>query len=470
MKKHLKRLGILLGVGLLGGFIYFWPLIDQIIRFSPRVTEASFAQPANPLEAQQQDLEYLASVLDYDRSFSADARDRFLAELESLRAATEPMGDAEFYMRTHALMALADNAHTGSDYVPAFRQFNRSGLDFYHFADGIYVVRAHQNHADLIGHKLISVEGNDTAAIFDALAEYGGGPRERRDLNSLYFLRSPELLHGAGLAAQPMQLTVTLENADGVQAEHVLEALPSVAESEFVYRHPYHTLRPDGFPEEEGQWARALDDDASAVPLTLTDDGDLVLSAPMDGGLYIRSNYLWEYPGHEVESQLVEALEGAPEGGYAFIFVDLRWNPGGRFGHAIPFAESLESALAPDGQVYVATGPQTFSAAIVTAALIKQHVPDRVTIIGEPFGDRPQFWAERGQPFVLPNSGYHMAYATGYHDWERPCSDEVEHCFPPSRKAAADIGDFVVDVLLQPTFAQYAAGEDPVLDWALAQH
>jgi len=469
MRKVLKRVGIALSVLTIGALIYFYPLINQFIRFNPIVTEANFDEPADKAEAQQQDFEYLAQILDYDRSFSAIAKEKFTQDLETLRQGSSALSDAQFFMATHELMAIADNAHTGADTVSAFRQFNRSGLDFYNFADGMYVVRAHRSHEGLLGQKLVSIEGNDIASVLVGLEKYSGGPIVRRYLISLYFVRSPELLHAAGLAGSQNSVTYLLEGADGQQSEQMFDALPSAAETEFAYRHPYHTLRPDPLPDEDGDWIRVLGGEGTAIPITLKNDGDLVLSAPLGAGRYIRVNYLQEYPEQPVETEMLDALHDVPDGGFPFLVVDLRWNPGGDLGHAIPFAKRIGETVAANGKVYVIVGPQTFSAAIVTAALIKQYAPQQTMIIGEPMGDRPQFWAERGQAFVLPNSGYYIGYATGFHDWERPCKSAIEYCFPPAQREAAEIGDLGVDQLIQPTFAEYAAGKDAVLDWVLAQ-
>ncbi len=471
MKKWLKWIAVVWAVTSLAAGIYFWPRIDQWMRFNPSIAEADFPEPAGALEAQRQDFTYLAQVLDYDRSFSDDARKQFLSEVEQLKSRTgEPLSDAAFFLETHRLMALADNAHTSGDGVSAFRMFNRSGMDVYTFEDGIFVVRAHESRSDLLGKRVVEIEGHTTDDLITKLRKYSGGPDSVRDHFSLFLLRSPELLHAAGLISASDKLSVTLEDDNGNLTEHTLQALPNAAETEFAYRHVYHTLRADSLPDEAGEWVNVLSANGVEPPLTLQDDGDLVLSQNMGDALYIRSNYLVEYPGHEVKSQLVEALDGAGEFGHKLIIVDLRWNPGGDLGNAIPFAETLGDSLAKEGKVYVITGPQTFSAAIVTAALVKQYAGGRARIVGEPMGDRPQFWAERGGPFVLPNSDYFIAYSTGYHDWEKPCSeDQTPHCFPASRDEAADIGTLALDEEIRPSFAEYASGKDVVLEWILAQ-
>ena len=149
--------------------VVYWPLLDQFIRFNPMVSEADFPEPANRKQAQEQDLQYLATIVDYDRSFSADAQSRFNSEIQSLIASPNELSDAQLLMKTHELMALADNAHTSSDHVAAFRRFNRSGIDGYPFDDGMFIVRAHEANRDLLGRQLISVDGIEiTELLVDA--------------------------------------------------------------------------------------------------------------------------------------------------------------------------------------------------------------------------------------------------------------------------------------------------------------
>jgi hypothetical protein len=465
MKRFFKWVLAIWAVVTVGLAIWFGPRLYQLYHFSPWVSEADFERPATALEAQQQDLRYLATVLDYDRSFSAEARARFSNRIKALLAAGVKLTDAQFYLETQALMAMADNAHTAGDSVAAFRQFNRSGLDFYRFADGLYAVRAHKTQATQLGKRLVAVEGRPVADVLAALEKYSGGPKARRDLISLFYLRSPTLLHAAGLAASPDKLTVTLADADGAEAVTELTALPDTSKTEFSYRHPFTTLSPWPLPDEAGEWVRALDAEKTDLPLTHAASDTATSVTRLGDGIYVRSNYLMETEYNPVTDELPATLDGAPKGGFSYIVLDLRWNPGGDLSNAIPFAKKAGEALSKDGTAYVLVGPQTFSAAIVAAALMKQYVPGRTLIIGEPMGDRPQFWAERGTSFILPHSGYHIAYATGFHDWQKGCDDSVAYCFPPNRREAADIGELKLDELVIPTFAQYASGQDPVLDW-----
>ena len=86
-------------------------------------------------------------------------------------------------------------------------------------------------------------------------------------------------------------------------------------------------------------------------------------------------------------------------------------------------------------------------------------------IVGEPVGDRLRFWGE-GRDMTLPNSGVTLHFATGLHDYARPCWGEpgcfwVMYFFPMHLKTIAP------DVTIPYSFADYRALRDPVLDYVL---
>lgn len=460
-------LGLYVLTNLIAAYI-FWPRIDQFLWFMPRIEPASFSEPANTLEAQRQDLSYLETVLDYDRSFTPEAREVFQSRIAALKFNTKDMTEAEFYLTTRELMALADNGHTGVASGPAFRAFNRSGLDLYQFSDGYYVVRAQSARAKLIGKRIIAIEGQPIEAVIRSLRKYTGGPNNWRDLQSLHLLRSPQLLHAAGLSEKSDELRLTYLDDSNTPYQLHVKAMAPVYETDY-FRHAYMTLSPEALGDEDMNWVRALNKDEDDIAPYLMDLSDVVVSHEVKGGLYIRSNYLMESRENPIKKMLLEPLKNAPSAGYDFIVVDLRWNPGGDFGNAVPFSRDAKSVLSDDGKIYVITGPSTFSAAIVFSALLKQSAPEKVLIVGEAMGDRPQFWSERGRAFTLPNSGYWINYATAYHDWEKGCAKTHEFCFPPNKKYNQDIEHLALDQLIELSYAKYAAGQDVVMEWIIEQ-
>ena len=172
--------------------------------------------------------------------------------------------------------------------------------------------------------------------------------------------------------------------------------------------------------------------------------------------------------------ELMEKLIGLLQGEIAprrpkFVIVDLRLNSGGDFFNTIVFAQALPKLIPRDGKILVLVGPSTFSAALVTAAMLKEYGGEQVMLVGEPLGDRSAFWSE-GRPIKLPHSGISVRPANWKWDWNEGCND-------PTQCYWADIVFGAKNVSLEPqpqlkiatTFADYAKGRDAVLEAALEQ-
>ena len=84
--------------------------------------------------------------------------------------------------------------------------------------------------------------------------------------------------------------------------------------------------------------------------------------------------------------------------------MDLRFNSGGDLVVARDFFEKLAHEAWADrpGRLFVIVGRCTFSAGLYHAAQMKQL--SRAIFVGEPVGDRLDYWAEGGQ-IVLPKLG-----------------------------------------------------------------
>lgn len=449
--------------------IVYWPLVKQLARFSPIILPSFYSAPGNAIEARTQDISHLRKLLKYDRSFSEDEKTSFTQYLGTMSQKLDGMSDAEFYLGVRRAVAFAENGHTNVSYGPAFREFNRSGIEAFWFSDGLYIVRALEAHADLIGTRIIEIEGRNPEQVIKSLGDFTGGAETWKRLQGQYILRSPELMHAAGLAVAADRLNIKVSNELGEERNVSLNALPAANENAAYARSSLIPLSGKSLPDEIEPWDRALKLQGDSVPLYLREFDQNFLEQDLDNGVYLRATVLFNRDGMSIEDRLMAVKANAPDGGYDFIAFDLRLSPGGDFGTVASFAKSVESILSPKGKVYVITGPQTFSAAIVSAALFKRYAPDKALIVGEPMGDYPQFWAERGMSFKLPNSGYYISYATGYHDWEKGCTDTHKYCFSRNSKHDGAAVSLKPDVLIAPSYNDYASGRDIVMDWVLKE-
>ena len=467
MKKWITRIGVVLAIGLLVAIVLNWSLIRQLAKFSPIIIPPIGGRPADEAEARLQDIEYLERLLKYDRSYNETERAEFEALIESRKPDAATMSEADLYLLATEALALADNSHNGVALSPLRRDSKAVGVRYFHFADGLHVVRALAEHEDLIGARVLAIDGEPIDSLqASVMNQYIGGPEVWRRLYATLILESAEIMHAAGLTQSPDGYTLTVEDQDGATRDVDLIAYTPPADGPAPDIHPWRTLRADAMPDEGDAWVWSLQGMAeSDLPLYLRAIRQMHMwqTLPHDGG-YIRLQQTLNAQEQSLAAFFDENLKPLPDGSLNYLVVDLRGNSAGNFVLFAEIAEWLPNKVADDGQLYVIVGNQTLSGGLIPVAQLKHHGGEKTLVVGAPMGDRAQFWAEWGLPFRLPNAGWAVVYTTGYHDWADGCDDHP-YCFTQVLKHGVAAGDFTPEHIIEPTYADYAAGRDVVMDW-----
>lgn len=446
-----------------------WQTVQQIARFSPIVLPHMGGEAATEAEARAQDVAYLRKLVKYDRSYSKAAKEEFSRLLGELEKNSATMSEADLYVGASKAAALADNGHTGVSIGPLYRNFNTIAAKLYWFADGLYVVRADEEFASIVGARVVAIDETPTSDVLANLTHYVGGAPQWRKLHTPFMIESPEIMHAIGVARSPDEITFSVVSADGVARSVVFQGARSEGQASLPTRRAWVSLKPVPLPGEGGDWTLALSANDETAPLYLRDSDKEFYAAPMSGdGFYIRTQTSADTPETPIEMFYDETLSGIADGSLDYLVVDLRFNPGGDYTKSLNFAKTAPQKIRDGGRLYIVVGPQTFSAAIVTAALLKYNGGEKSMLVGAPMGDREQFWAERGMPFTLPHSKFNINYATGYHDWEHGCEGHP-YCFTQNLIHGVAAGSLAPLVAFDPTYADYASGRDIVIDWIAEQ-
>ncbi len=447
---------------------FYWPYLRMMWVFNPNVAAPKYETPTTETEARLQDIDYLSKLTDYDRAFSEAARTAFTVKLSAMRETAEDMDDAEFYLNVAEAVALADNGHTNISAYPQYTNFSTIGVRLYSFKDGVFILDADAEKVDTLGRRVVSVEGIPIEDVQAALTKYRGGNQTWRMLHSLFLIESPQLLAASGYAKSPDQIELALASKTGETETFQFAGLSADNPDDLPWRSAWETLTPSSGAPHAASWSHVMSEDGAAMPRYLTDTSN-PLSYTLDGnGFYIRA-----LPGFKAGDQSIKGAYKAILSEHAkasldYLVVDFRIHDGGDYTKSMAFAKAAPKAVKDDGDIYLITGPNTFSAAIVTVAMLKYYAGDRGIIIGEQMGDRETFWAERGSRFGLPNSGYSINYATGYHDWEKGCKGEP-YCFTMNEMHEVPAGLLAPEVTLPQDFESYRQGEDVVLEWIAEQ-
>lgn len=399
----LGGLVVLAGILLFAFFRTFYP--------SPPTTSVSGA--SDVATKQREDFDYFRNYFDLNRTFTVQSRTSAEQLLAQYRERSGSLSDSQFDLGVAQVVALADNGHSRVQPGPLSRRHNRLPCRFYHFDDGYRIIRARPACAELLGAKVLELDGHPIEDIADGMFQYFGGPRNHYDqFASVFFLESPELLNAAGLASAGDRLNLHVLLRDGAQRDVTIMAEPVDATAPRVYSDEY--LSPKRIENEPADWVPLLAPDAADHPRA--------------------------------------------------IVLDLRLDQGGNFTTTASLMKNLTKLAGSVEHVYVLTSGWTFSAGIVSVALLKEHNGRKVTLIGEPVGDRIRLWAEGGS-LKLPNSGLAIGFATGLHDYSKSCFGD-HGCFWTMYLYPMHVQSLDPDIPLPYNFDDYVGLRDPVLERA----
>ena len=436
--------------------------LEKRFQYGPPLPEP--AEVADAAEGQAADAAYFAAFLDYDRSYPPQAKVEARQLMERLRAQARSLTHEQFVLRVAEIAALADNAHTSISEDALRKNTPRLPLRTYWFPDGLHVLRAGDGQADLLGARIDAIDGRTVEEVYQGVRRYAGGADNRRRLRLIPMLESPALLAAAGLAREPGALTLSGVRLDGTRFERriVAEARDRSAPVSSTTR-----LLFPAAPKGIENLTSLIAPDAQ-VPVYLREPLRLFTMAPLLGeGLYIAIGFNNDADEGRISEFLANALARIASDKPRFVVVDFRMNGGGDYTRTYPFMPALLEVAGPKTRIYGLISGWTFSAAITTVAALKQFGGKRVILVGEPVGDRLDFWAE-GRRFALPNAFLSVSYSTARHNYQAPCADP-DNCFWLNYAYPVKVDSLDPEIRAPLTFAAYRELRDPAVDAVISR-
>lgn len=420
--------------------------------------EAS-ADAATP-EARRADIAFFREhFLAVDRTYSEAARAEAETRLAALEAQAGAVSQAYFELELARIVALADNGHTAYFPGPRSRRFNRiTDVRFAPFGEDFYVLRASPASADLLGARLVAIDGHSAAEVRDVARTLGGGTAAWRDRNAAYFLESPEQMQALGANASAGATRYRFALLNGQEVERTLT--PEPATDHRVRANSERWFYPAPAEGEGDAWRTAIT--VAQAPWSLQDPDDPFRwrRAPEIDGIVIelrQNNNGEEQSIADALREFVAAIEAEHPRN---LVLDMRMNGGGDLNTTRAFMRSLPERV--PGRIFALTSPWTFSAAISSIGYLEQTAPDRVTIIGEGVGDRLNFFSE-GDVVTLPNSGAMILNATERHDYQTGCRG-YQDCHGPVVRNPISVPALAPDIAAPWTIEAYLAGRDPGME------
>lgn len=428
------------------------------IVYYPKRSNSGARPPVTP-EGRMEDIEVFRNeFLSQEVSYSAEARAEAERRLAVLEGKIDTIGEPEFELELARIVALADNGHTHYVSNSISRYYNRVPIRLGVFGEDFYVLRAMESDTDLLGTRLVAIDGHSINSLRNATRQLWGGLNAWRDRFAFDFLESPELLNAMNLAAVSTAAVYLFETQDGVEIERKL--IGEAPGTTRPFSTPAQNMFPERLPLEDSRFSTALALDKapwslrdSPIPFRWRKD-----EATQSVVIEFRRNV--DGNGFRIKDAL-KAFETAIRAEKPVnLVVDMRVNDGGDLTTTRTFMESL-GELVP-GRVFLLTSPLTFSAAISSVAYAKQAAPEKVTIVGETVGDRLMFFAE-GDGIDLPNTRAMIGPSRKRHDYVGGCRD-YDDCERAVVRNRISVASLEPDISAPWTIEAYLAGLDPGMD------
>jgi hypothetical protein len=380
-------------------------------------------QPMPPMtpEKWQADIDFFARELPkrHKNAFHTVTRERFASEVAALREKAKRANDDEMIVGLMRITAMVGDGHTGVRLPADVHQYPFNVVSI----EGKYrVVRVAESAGELVGGQLVRLDDtpvDEAVARIRTILHQAESEVLRTGFTPQWF-SSAEVMHGLGITKSAASARITVKLDDGTERSANVSAIDLQANPQWrtaTTSPPLYRQRPN-----ESFWFTWLPESATVyVNFRKYDD------------LGAKSRELWSF----VDSHPVKK-----------IAIDLRQNGGGDFNVGRKYLVD-ELARRPKLRAYVITSVRTFSAALKNAIDFREVA--HATLVGETIGERPNSYSENDE-LVLPNSRMQVSYSTRYYQF-LPGND----------------GLVTPDKEILPTWADWLAGRDPVLDWIIQQ-
>jgi hypothetical protein len=432
------------------------------LHFHVSAPRPNFPAATGTLDAQRQDLRYFRQLTALDRSFAPAARAEANRRIDALEASGTVLDRAHFRVLLMQIDALADNGHSRVESEPSAAPIELP-VRVLAFSDGLYVMRAMENNADLLGGRVTAIDGQAIDAVMSKLEQLRGGTPNWRRLQALQYLTQQDLLYGIDVAPDLQHSNWTVETPAGTTITRTLDAFPTPPSEPAVFVTRWLSSEP--LAGMAGAW-RAVEPE-HPPPISWADFDQAFRSVRLPGTCtqFVQLKTNADRGAQSIRDFLSSTAKQLRQSQPCNVIFDLRYDDGGDYTNTYRFARELPRLTPPAGRVVVLTGPATFSAGISTAAFVKHAAQQRAVILGEAVGDRLQFYSEGGQA-CLPHQPLCVVYQTGKHDYQHRCDDWTV-CFWLNHFFELRVESLDPDEVVPLSFKDWRAGVDPVLDRAM---
>jgi hypothetical protein len=310
----------------------------------------------------------------------------------------------------------------------SFPKILRPRLQFFHFDEGIYVTAGHSDHRSLVGKRLIQVEGQPVESLIPLVTPLI--PRDNsQGIKSLApnFITNPSILKGLDMTVRTDTINLTLRAEDGTK-----ETVTVSCSADFQ-------PKPD--------WA-IMPRNADILALKNRSKNYWFEYLPDQKAMYFQYNSIANEKDEPIDKFAKRLFQEIDDKKVEKLIVDIRWNGGGNTFLSQPLFAGIMARpkLTQNGNLYVITGRNTFSAAQNFTTDLARATNS--IFVGEPTGSRPNFVGE-SIPYALPYSKATGTVSDLY--WQRSWPMDDRMWIAP-------------DLPASPSFKAFLAGKDLAME------
>jgi len=365
---------------------------------------------------------------------------QFDSALSSIETRLPSLARHQVIVELQKLDAMVGDGHSNvSPWRDSVIAFHTLPIALYSFEDGIIVRAADSAHANLIGARVVAING---LPIDSAIARIRPLISHDNEMGvrafTPFLMVMPEILHATGIVADMQGITLTIGREGGGRREAV------TLESAGLF--PMLTGDADRSWVRRAGWIDARD--RSPAALWLSDPTNLYWYRYLPDGraLYCQINTIQQKPTDSLSAFMARAIAAADSAGADKFLLDLRLNGGGNgdFNKRI-MLPLIKSKYDVPGRLYVLTGRRTWSAAQMLVTELQKYTT--AIFVGEATASRGNAYGDSYR-IVMPNSRVTVRVSTLW--WQYLDPRDKRAMIEPQIKAPL-------------TFADYTAGKDPAL-------
>lgn len=363
--------------------------------------------------------------------FHSMSRGQFDSALNSIDTRLPSLARHQVIVELQKLAALIGDGHSNvGPWRDSLIAFHTVPIALYSFSDGIIVRAADSAHANLLGARVVAVNGipvDSVAARIRPLISHDNEMGVKAF--TPFFMVMPEILQATGVTRDLRRIPFTLE-AGGRRNEVVLESAGLF---------PMLTGDIDRSWANRPGWVDARD--RTSPPLWLSDPLNLYWYKylPESRTLYAQINTIQQKQADSLRSFMTRAIASADSAHAEKFVLDLRLNGGGNgfFNRSI-FLPLIKSQYDVPGRLYVLTGRRTWSAAQMLVTEMQKYT--NATFVGEPTASKGNAYGDSYR-IVMPNSKVTFRVSTLW--WQYLDPRDKRDTIEPAIKAPLSFADYV---------------------------